>query len=254
MTPNFITSLGTQIKNITTAILNWMKKISTMNYNNIIKNFIVIMLIIFAIVCFKYCTNIETMRSVNKILTEQREKMYNDEEHSAMMRTEYQPYITRNMLELIYDTNADRCIIEELHNSVKNYAGVGFSKMSMTYEEINENRQIPVMYVANKYKEQQSTLYSLPSYLSKNKILYGSINEIKNIDNRYASNMGEDKQQYVASYALQSNINGKNRLIGWLSISWCDSTKVKDINSIIDKMKKAGNAIQPYLELIREEK
>ena len=248
MNSSFLITISKTIKPITTSIWTWIKNISTLSYSNIVKNWITILIIISCIFTFKYCSDQNTIKIIQNVIN------HNEliEEESTAQRVKFQPEISHKLISTMYSLNADRIFIEELHNSVKNYGGLGFEKMTMSFEEVNDSRKKPILYISGQFLEQQATWYKIPNYISLYSFFQGSVEDLYKIDQRYAYNMKNSKDVYSAMISIKGN--KIHKLIGWIVVSWEDTTKVpKDKALIQNKMNILSNELEPYFKVIRKD-
>ena len=170
----------------------WIKNISTLDYGALLKNFIVAVLII--VVCF-LSLNINLIVSsplfvleiigmvilvffIVQLIGDIHRKITDKKEiKSVSKRILFQEEIQSRLKDTMYKLNADRIFIEELHNSVANFGGLGFIKFTMSYEVVNQTKPIPVPYISSGYQSQQATLYNMPIFLKRNGFYKGNIEE-----------------------------------------------------------------------------
>ena len=153
------------------------------------------------------------------------------------------PKIQRCLINMIYTLDCDRAFVIELHNGQKNATDLPFKFFDMTYEEVNDERN--VRYISQHFFNTMVTHYKLPYYLTKNGYFIGNASDIYEIDSRYADNFVEYGGVYTAMITLRS---GKSD-IGFLGISYDDSTKVKPRDVILKEVDIKAKVIRDLLDL-----
>lgn len=241
----------------------WIKNISTLEYGALLKNFIVAVLII--VVCF-LSTNLNLIVSsplfvlelvgmvilvffIVQLISDVHRKISDKKEmKSVSKRIVFQEEIQRRLKATMYKLNADRIFIEELHNSVANFGGLGFIKFTMSYEVVNQTKPIPVPYISSGYQSQQATLYHMPIYLRKNLFYKGNIEEVGKIDNRYAFNMGNEGDKYGAFMTIPGSKT--KAMIGWVAVTWRDEKDKPNDDAIQTELADLTRSIAPLFNMI----
>ena len=241
----------------------WIKNISTLDYGALLKNFIVAVLII--LVCF-LSLNINLIVSsplfvleiigmvilvffIVQLISDIHRKITDKKEmNSVSKRILFQEEIQRRLKDTLYKLNADRIFIEELHNSVANFGGLGFIKFTMSYEVVNQTKPIPVPYISNNYQSQQATLYHMPIYLKRNGFYQGTNEEVAKIDNRYAFNMSNEGDNYGAFIIIQGRKD--KPMIGWITIAWRDKKDIPNKDTIQTELSDLTRDIAPLFHMI----
>ena len=241
----------------------WIKNISTLDYGALLKNFIVAVLII--VVCF-LSLNINLIVSsplfvlaiigivivvffIVQLISDIHRKITDKNEmKSVSKRILCQEEIQSRLKDTMYKLNADRIFIEELHNSVANFGGLGFIKFTMSYEVVNQTKPIPVPYISSGYQSQQATLYHMPIHLKRNGFYQGNIEEVSKIDNRYAFNMSNEGDNYGAFIIIQGKKD--KPMIGWIAIAWRDKKEVPNADAIQTELADLTRDIAPLFHMI----
>lgn len=241
----------------------WIRNVSTLDYGSLLKNFITAVLIVIVIFLsthlelivsspffmlsmlgvvmlviiilhlitdvFNYKSDTKEMKSVSKRL------ICHDEVYDCLKTT-------------LYSLNADRIFIEELHNTVSNFGDLGFVKLTMSYEMVNQDKDIPITYVSHSYREQQASLYQIPLYLKRNGFFQGTVEEISKIDNRYGFNMGNEGDRYGAYIMIPGK---KNRpIIGWVGVAWRDPSSVPEPDIVKSELATLSKDIAPLFQIL----
>ena len=241
----------------------WIKNISTLEYGALLKNFIVAVLII--VVCF-LSTNLNLIVSsplfvlaligivifvffIVQLISDIHRKITDKKEmKSVSKRIVFQEEIQRRLKNTMYKLNADRIFIEELHNSVANFGGLGFIKFTMSYEEVNQTKPIPVPYISSGYQSQQATLYNMPIFLRRNGFYKGSNEEVGKIDKRYAFNMSNEGDKYGAFMTIPGTKT--KQMIGWVAVTWRDEKDKPDDDAIQTELADLARSIAPLFNMI----
>ena len=241
----------------------WIKNISTLDYGALLKNFIVAVLII--VVCF-LSLNINLIVSsplfvleiigmvilvffIVQLIGDIHRKITDKKEmNSVSKRILFQEEIQSRLKDTLYKLNADRIFIEELHNSVANFGGLGFIKFTMSYEVVNQTKPIPVPYISSGYQSQQATLYNMPIFLKRNGFYKGNIEEVGKIDNRYGFNMSNEGDKYGAFMTIPGMKT--KPMIGWVAVAWRDEKDKPDDDAILTELADLARSIAPLFNMI----
>ena len=106
---------------------------------------------------------------------------YREQKHAEKMaeRMNNTPLIQAELDKFKIKTDASWVSIWELHNSTNNLNGMPFLFASLTYESMNP----ALTPIAEQFDNVRLSLYPLVSYLRENEMWYGSVEEIKDVDN-----------------------------------------------------------------------
>lgn len=255
-------------KEIANTLFRWIKNISTIDYYSLAKNFVVAILLIVVYFLFG---NLHLILSaplfvgglvlavlllfmavhlISELMNRRFNKKAEKEEiKSVKQRMLFQEKINNRLEECLHTLNADRIFIEECHNSLENFGGLGFVKFTMSYELVNNEKPIPVPYISNSYCEQQATLYKMPMFIKRNGFIQGTVQDICKIDRRYGLNMDNEGDKYSAYILLQGQKD--KPIIGWVGISWKDVDNLPDKETIKDKMADLAKDISPLFQLMK---
>ena len=78
------------------------------------------------------------------------------------MRLQNSGALNSMVVQLMYETNADRVLLAEFHNGSSNVTGIPFLKWSVTFESFTDEMGFGV---AHDYQQQQITLYPFISHI-----------------------------------------------------------------------------------------
>ena len=105
---------------------------------------------------------------------------YREKTHVERMdkRTNNTPLIQKELDRLRVDYNASWVSVWELHNNTNNLDGLPFIFASLNYESMNPG----LIPIAEQFDNVRLSLYPLSSYLRKNEMWYGDVEELRDID------------------------------------------------------------------------
>ena len=166
-----------------------------------------------------------------------------NEEAELTIRDIVSPKIQKRLQKMVLTLDADRCFAIELHNGKKNATELPFKYFDMTYEEVNEDRH--VQYVSQNFMEVLVSHYKLPFYLSKHNVFIGTVQELEEIDRRFAWNFSEQNGAYIGLMMLRSG--GKE--VGFLGVAYNEGSKVPDKELINNIMLEESRLITEFLDL-----
>ena len=115
------------------------------------------------------------------------------------------------MTKLLYELNADRVSIMEMHNGKENPTNLPFIYCDMTYEETRD--MIP--YIADEYEDLNMSKYTFPAYVFKKRYFVGTIDELYEIDRKLATRLEANKIGYFGIVVLRNE-----KEIGYLMVSF----------------------------------
>lgn len=106
---------------------------------------------------------------------------YREAKHAEKMveRMNNTPLIQAELDKFRFQTDASWVSIWEFHNSTNNLDGLPFLFVSLTYESMNP----ALTPIAEQFDNVRLSLYPLASYLREHEMWYGTVEELKEIDN-----------------------------------------------------------------------
>lgn len=151
-------------------------------------------------------------------------------EHDAAVETRrnIKPEVDEILNRTISYLNADRIFVIELHNGTNNTAGLPFIYGEMTYEEVRNN----VYHIDEDYISVNLSRFNFPLYLRQNRIFYGTIDELKKIDDKLAARMSANDVTYFGIISM----HGINNELGYFGISYCGNNKPASEENIIEQL------------------
>lgn len=212
---------------------------------SIIKFWLVVLLFLCMFLTFKFAYNAINNEQFMTALAEKMESNnMEQEENKLSIRTDkVTPQIQKKLETLCYSLNADRAFIFELHNGKINASGLPFRYADMSYEEVNEEKNVESC--AMQFQDIPLTLYKYPHYLAEHGYIYGNLNEIAAVDNGFAKHIERVGGRYLGMIYLTS----RGLPLGFLCVSFHDDAPPVSEAAIKDKLEQYGKVITPLLDL-----
>lgn len=135
------------------------------------------------------------------------------------IRTEISPKVNNSMLKLMYELEADRVSVLEMHNGKENPTSLPFIYCDMTYEHTRD--KIP--YISEEYEDLNMAKFTFPYYLYEHKIFIGSLEEIYEIDKRLAMRLELNNTKYIGIIIVRGSED-----IGFLMVSYMEKPEITD--------------------------
>lgn len=171
-----------------------------------------------------------------------------EEQARLQIRDMVSPKIQKTLAKMVVTLNCDRAFVIEMHNGKKNATELPFKFFDMTYEEVNDDRQ--VKNVSQNYIEVLITHFKLPYYLAKHDRFIGTVDELAEIDRRFASNLEEENGSFFAIEILRCG--GKD--VGFIGVAYNNECEYIPTNKeILDVFSKEGKTIGELLDLSAQE-
>ena len=144
-------------------------------------------------------------------------------DYEMNLRLENSAALNNVVLQLMYETNADRVLLAEYHNGSSNVSGVPFLKWSVTFEAFRDEMGYGV---ANEYQQQQITLYPFITHIGDNYLYRGYVEtELKEIDKSYAYKLMSNRVEYII---VSQIVNNKGYKCGMLILEYTDASKIDE--------------------------
>ena len=144
-------------------------------------------------------------------------------DYEMNLRLENSAALNNVVLQLMYETNADRVLLAEYHNGSSNVSGVPFLKWSVTFEAFRDEMGYGV---ANEYQQQQITLYPFITHIGDNYLYRGYVEtDLKNIDKSYAYKLMSNGVEYII---VSQIVNNKGSKCGMLILEYTDASKIDE--------------------------
>ena len=179
------------------------------------------------------------------IMVERMEK-YKERQHEVRkeMRTNNTPLVQAELEKLRVQYNVSWAAVWELHNSTNNLDGLPFLFASLTYEAMNP----ALTPIAQQFDEVRLSLFPLSTYLEKNEIWCGNVEELKEID----------VAAYYRAKALNiewlgfkiMSVDGEPKAV--LSVAFVDGCDVPDFESLKSNCVYTSYKISSLLTIDKE--
>ena len=144
-------------------------------------------------------------------------------DYEMNLRMENSAALNNVVMQLMYETKADRVLLAEYHNGSSNVSGVPFLKWSVTFESFTDDVGFGV---ANEYQQQQITLYPFITHIGENYLYRGFVEtELKSIDKSYAYKLMSHKIEYII---VSQIVNNKGSKCGMLILEYTDASVINE--------------------------
>jgi hypothetical protein len=231
---------GEKASSIVKVVKNVTDAVSNAKWTRIVKVYLVMFFFLATLLggffAYKFMNDNEAMHqaSINLIRTTKEENVRD------FIVT---PKIQNDLKLLTYTLNADRAFLFELHNGKKNTCGLPFRFADMSYEEVNEERNVDK--VAMQFQDIPLTLYKYPHYLQKQKMVIGTIEEIDKIDHEFAEHIRSVGGVFLGMVYISSN----GIPIGFLCVSYHKYEDVPETTLIEKKLTEHDKVLAQLLDL-----
>ena len=164
-------------------------------------------------------------------------------DYEMNLRMENSGRLNNVVMQLMYETNADRVLLAEYHNGSSNVAGIPFLKWSVTFEAFRDEMGFGV---ANEYQQQQITLYPFITHIGENYLYRGFVEtDLKAIDKSYAYKLMSNKVEYII---VSQIVNNKGSKCGMLILEYTNASVV-DEYVVKQKLHRASQECAALLTL-----
>lgn len=164
-------------------------------------------------------------------------------DHEMNLRMENSAALNNVVMQLMYETKADRVLLAEYHNGSSNVSGVPFLKWSVTFEAFTDEMEFGV---ANEYQQQQITLYPFITHIGENYLYRGFVEtDLKAIDKSYAYKLLSHRIEYII---VSQIVNNKGSKCGMLILEYTDASVI-DEYAVKQKLHKASQECAALLTL-----
>jgi hypothetical protein len=164
-------------------------------------------------------------------------------DYEMNLRMENSAALNNVVMQLMYETKADRVLLAEYHNGSSNVSGVPFLKWSVTFESFTDDIGFGV---ANEYQQQQITLYPFITHIGENYLYRGFVEtELKSIDKSYAYKLMSHKIEYII---VSQIVNNKGSKCGMLILEYTDASVI-DEYIVKQRLHKASQECAALLTL-----
>ena len=167
-------------------------------------------------------------------------------DYEMNLRMENSAALNNVVMQLMYETKADRVLLAEYHNGSSNVSGVPFLKWSVTFEAFTDEMEFGV---ANEYQQQQITLYPFITHIGENYLYRGFVEtDLKAIDRSYAYKLLSHRVEYII---VSQIVNNKGSKCGMLILEYTDASVINEYN-VKQKLHKASQECAALLTLSKQ--
>ena len=204
------------------GIIGWIEKLLFLiNHYGFKKIFQAIILFGTCVIFFLVADAIRQDDMVKEIIT-QGNDIHNE---GSNIRKEIGPKINKTLTRMLYSMKGDRVGLLEMHNGKENPTSLPFLYCDMTYEETRDN----VSYIAEEYEDLNMSKFQFPTFLYKNRIFYGSVDDIMQIDKKLGLRLEMNDVKYIGMILIRTNVD-----IGFMTISWMEEPEISRDEIIAD--------------------
>lgn len=219
--------------------LNWIEKtlaiVDKYKIGTIFKG-IFLLLIIFATVAFIN----------NPTYIFEQYKQWEIERHNTAMekRIKNNSKIQSTLDKLLYQTNAERVILLELHNGNANNACLPFAKCSATYESLAEGAKP----VSNQYIDVNLSLFPFANELYCKKYWCGGIESIRHLDKSLYYKLGANGTEHFTAMVIK----GVNKPLAFIFVSFECLSDNHSCTEVKDAIESSALELALLLEIKKE--
>jgi hypothetical protein len=219
---------------------NAIIKIGSMTWKQVLTLFLVVLIILGAVAATSYLfANKAAKGAVETQLIIQQQL----HDYEINMRMQNSAALNSLVVQLMYETNADRVLLAEYHNGSSNISGIPFLKWSVTFESFRDEVGFSV---ANEYQQQQITLYPFITHIGENYLYRGFVEtDLKAIDKSYAYKLLSHKIEYII---VSQIVNDKGSKCGMLILEFTDASVIDEFN-VKQKLHRASQECAALLTL-----
>lgn len=231
-------------------MVGWLERItniiSTYGMKRVLQAFLLIVMTLVLLLTVNALYNQSTMDKVivktEEILDEKLKGDDLDHEIGTSIRREVTPKISKTLVRMLYELDADRVCILEMHNGKENPTSLPFDFSDMTYEETRG--KIP--YIADEYEDMNMSKYTFPQYLYNHRTFIGTIDEIYEIDKKLALRLDANSIKYVGIILIRTTTD-----IGFLMVSYTHEPS-KTREEIYAELTYYVQEIGSYLDYLKQ--
>ena len=215
-------------------------KIGSMTWKQVLTFFAVVMILLSSVGVIAYITAEKGASDAVKIQLETQQKIH---DYEMNMRLQNSSSLNNLVIQLMYETNADRVLLAEYHNGSSNVAGIPFLKWSVTFEAFKDEMGFGV---ANEYQQQQITLYPFITHIGENYLYRGYVEtDLKYIDKSYAYKLMSHKIEYII---VSQIVNNKGSKCGMLILEYTNTSNIDEF-AVKQRLHKASQECAALLTL-----
>ena len=231
------------MKNIKDAIDvsgSTITKIGNMTWKQVVTFLVVVLIVLGAVGSVSYICADKASSDAIKTQLEIQQKLH---DYEMNMRLQNSAALNSLVVQLMYETKADRVLLAEYHNGSSNVSGIPFLKWSVTFESFTDEMGYSV---ANDYQQQQITLYPFITHIGENYLYRGFVEtDLKDIDKSYAYKLLSHKIEYII---VSQIVNDKGSKCGMLILEYTDASVIDEYN-VKQKLHRASQECAALLTL-----
>jgi hypothetical protein len=215
-------------------------KIGSMTWKQVLTFFAVVMILLSSVGVIAYITAEKGASDAVKVQLETQQKIH---DYEMNMRLRNSSSLNNLVIQLMYETNADRVLLAEYHNGSSNVSGIPFLKWSVTFEAFKDEMGFGV---ANEYQQQQITLYPFITHIGENYLYRGYVEtDLKDIDKSYAYKLMSHKIEYII---VSQIVNNKGNKCGMLILEYTNTSNIDEF-TVKQRLHKASQECAALLTL-----
>lgn len=205
---------------------NVITRIGNMTWKQVLTFFLVILIILSSVGVIAYICADKAANDAFETQVKIQQKLH---DYEMQMRLQNSAALNSLVVQLMYETKADRVLLAEYHNGSSNISGIPFLKWSVTFESFTDDMGFSV---ANDYQQQQITLYPFITHIGENYLYRGYVEtDLKKIDKSYAYKLLSHKIEYII---VSQIVNDEGSKCGMIILEYIDAT---DVDSFVVKQK-----------------
>lgn len=182
-------------------------------------------------------------KATNNVVESQLKIQHQIHDYEMNMRLQNSAALNSLVVQLMYESQADRVLLAEYHNGSSNVSGIPFLKWSVTFESFRDEVGFSV---ANDYQQQQITLYPFITHIGENYLYRGFVEtDLKAIDKSYAYKLLSHKIEYII---VSQIVNDKGSKCGMLILEYTDASVIDEYN-VKQRLHKASQECAALLTL-----
>lgn len=219
---------------------NAITKIGNMTWKQVLTFFSVVVIILASVGIISYICADKAASDAFQTQIEIQQKIH---DYEMNMRLQNSASLNSLVVQLMYESKADRVLLAEYHNGSSNISGIPFLKWSVTFESFRDELGFSV---ANDYQQQQITLYPFITHIGENYLYRGYVEtELKEIDKSYAYKLLSHRIEYII---VSQIVNSRGSKCGMLILEYTDASVI-DQYVIKQKLHKASQECAALLTL-----
>lgn len=154
------------------------------------------------------------------------------------IRNEISPKVSKTLTKMLYQMDADRVCVLEMHNGKENPTSLPFNYCDMTYEETRDR----VPYVSEEYENLNMSKFQFPYYIYEHKYYIGDLEGVYGIDKKLAMRLETNDVKYIGIIMIRTSKD-----IGFLMVSYLDKPTLNE-NDIYALLSYHVQEIGTYLD------